>query len=82
MGFLNSKWLYRDIMISTELDVYSAIRRMRRSFFVRLGILTFVVVGVSRFQRVWLPSFAVGIAVGILLSLFLMVRRQILSGKG
>ncbi len=82
LGFFNSAWLYRDILISTELDVYSAIRRMRRSFFVRLGILTLVVVGVARFQRVWLPGLAIGIAVGILLSLIFMVRRQILSGKG
>lgn len=82
LGFLNSEWLYRDILISTELDVYSAIRRMRRSFFVRLGIITFVVVGVARLQRAWLPSFTIGIAVGILLSLIIMVRRQIISGKG
>ena len=81
LGFLNSEWLYRDILISTELDVYSAIRRMRRSFFVRLGIITLVVVGVARFQKVWLPSFTIGIAVGILLSLIIMVRRQIISGK-
>ena len=61
--------------------VHSAIRRMRRSFFVRLGIITLVVVGVARFQKVWLPSFTIGIAVGILLSLIIMVRRQIISGK-
>lgn len=82
MGYYNSEWLYRDILISTELDVYSAIRRMRRSFFVRLGIITFVVVGVARLQRAWLPNLAIGIAVGILISLIFMVRRHILSRKG
>ncbi|MFZ3371592.1 MAG: ATP synthase subunit I [Desulfitobacteriaceae bacterium] len=82
LGYYNSEWLYRDVLISTEMDVYSAIRRLRRSFFVRLGIITFVVVGVARLQRAWLPSLAIGIAVGIPLSLIFMVRRQIMSGKG
>lgn len=81
-GFLNSAWLYRDTQRSVGLDVAAAIRRMRRSFFVRLGIITFVVVGIARYQKSWLPGLAVGIAVGVLVSLFSMVWHYSKSGKG
>lgn len=81
-GFLNSAWLYRDSARSVDLDLLAALRNMRRSFFARLGMLTLVVIIVSRRQDDWLASLAVGFAAGLLVSLFSMFYGKIIGGKG
>lgn len=82
LGFVNSAWLYRDARRSVEMDLRRAIAKMRRSFFVRLALVTTVVVGVGRLQKGWLPDLAFGIAAGLIVSLVSYIRRQIVSGKG
>lgn len=81
LGFVNSAWLYHDAKCSVELDLRRAIAKMRRSFLARLGVVTAVVVGVARFQKMWLPDLALGIAAGLLVSLVSYMRRQVMSGK-
>ncbi|MHB8126338.1 MAG: hypothetical protein ACYDEJ_11995 [Desulfitobacteriaceae bacterium] len=82
LGFANSQLLYRETDRVVQGTVWDAIKRMRRGFFVRISVLSLVVVGIARFQRAWLPSLVVGIAVGIPLSLIFILRRHILRGKG
>ena len=52
VGFIYIGWLYRDTMRSLNLDVIAAVKRMRRSFFARLGMVTLIVAGVARVQVV------------------------------
>lgn len=82
LGFLNSAWLYRDTRRSVDLDMRRAIARMRRSFFARLGVVTLAVVATARFRRGWLPELALGIAVGLLVSLVSYLRRHISMERG
>jgi hypothetical protein len=82
LAFLNSEFLYRDTDRSVQGNLTEALKRMRRGFLVRLGFLTLVVVGIALFQRAWLPSLVVGIAVGIPVSLIFIMRQHILNGKG
>lgn len=79
-GFGYTIWVYRDTLISSELDIRSAISRMRRSFFSRLGVVTLIVAAVGRFQRSWLLSLAFGIAVGLIVS-FITVAIQRIHGE-
>ncbi|KLU67060.1 hypothetical protein DEAC_c09940 [Desulfosporosinus acididurans] len=67
-GFGYTIWVYRDTLISSELDIHNAIRHMRRNFLSRLGVVTLIVAAVGRFQRGWLPGLALGIAVGLIIS--------------
>ena len=79
-GFGYTMWVYRDTQISSELDIRSALSRMRRSFFSRLGMVTLVVIVVDRFQKSWLLSLAFGIAVGLIVS-FITVAIQRIHGE-
>ena len=79
-GFGYTMWVYRDTQISSELDIRSALSRMRRSFFSRLGMVTLVVIIVDRFQKSWLLSLAFGIAVGLIVS-FITVAIQRIHGE-
>lgn len=82
LGFFNSEFLYRDTDHSVQGNLPEALKRMRRSFLVRLSILSLIVVGIALVQRAWLPSLVVGIAVGIPVSLILIMWRHSLNGKG
>lgn len=82
IGFLNTQWLYKDTLRSVDLEVVAAIQRMRRSFFARLGFITLVVTAVGRFQTTWLFTFAIGLALGLLVALFVGVKEFVHSGKG
>lgn len=53
---------------SSELEIRSALKRMRRGFMARLGMVTLVVVTVARFREGWLLSLVVGIAIGVIVS--------------
>ncbi|MDD2233391.1 MAG: hypothetical protein PHZ11_00105 [Desulfitobacteriaceae bacterium] len=82
LGFFNSELLYRDTVRSVQGNLPEALKRMSLSFLVRLGILSLIVVGIALFQRAWLPSLVLGIAVGIPLSLIFIMRRHNLNRKG
>jgi membrane protein YqaA with SNARE-associated domain len=82
LSFISSKFLYRDTEYSVQVSVPEALKRMHRGFFLRLGAISLVVVGIARFQTAWLPSLVAGIAVGIPVSLIFILRRHILNGKG
>lgn len=81
-GFLYSQWLYKDTQGSAELDVPAAIRRLRRSFFARLGFVTLVVAVVGRYQKSWLFNLAIGLALGLLVSLFVGIKEFLRAERG
>ncbi|MEA5021973.1 hypothetical protein DesLBE_3548 [Desulfitobacterium sp. LBE] len=82
LGFLLTFWLHRDTLRSVDDEVVIAIKRMRRSFFARLGMITLVVVAVGRFQAAWLFPLALGIALGLAISLMASIKNILSSGKG
>ena len=79
-GFGYTLWIYRETQRSSELDIRSALIRMRRSLMARLGMVTLVVVGVARFHTNWLFSLALGIATGVIVS-FITVAIHKLHGE-
>jgi membrane protein YqaA with SNARE-associated domain len=81
-GMVNTQWLHRDTRRSMDDDVLTAIKRMRRSYYARLGMITLVVAAVGRYQADWLFTLALGIALGLVVSLFLSVKKIANSGKG
>lgn len=81
VGFAYIQWLYRDTTRSVDDDVFTAIKRMRRSFFARLGMITLVVAAVGRFRTDWLFNLAIGIALGFVVFLFVGVKQFTSSGK-
>lgn len=81
-GFLYTQWLYKDTQNSAELEVSIAIRRMRRSFFKRLGFVTLVVAVVGRYQESWLLSLALGFALGLVVSLIIGIKEYVVAERG
>jgi len=81
-GFAYTVWVYRDTQISSELDIRSALIRMRRSLISRLGMVTLVVVAVARFRESWLLSLALGIAVGVIVSFITVAIHRIHGERG
>lgn len=69
IGFMNTHWLHREALNSSELDVRSAIRRMRRNFILRLGIISVTFVALTRLSTSWLIYFTVGLATGMVISI-------------
>lgn len=82
IGFAYARWLHRDTLRSVDCDVNTAIKRMRRSFFTRLGMVTLAVAAVGRYQTDWLLTLAIGIALGLVVSLVVGVKQIVESGKG
>lgn len=82
IGFLYTQWLYRDTLRSVDLEVVAAVQRMRRSFFARLGFITLVVTAVGRYQTTWLFTLAIGLALGLLVSIFVGVKRFVNAERG
>lgn len=82
VGFGNTLWFHRETLRSSVLDIRSAIKRMRWSFVKRLGVITLIVVAVARYQASWLPSLALGIATGMIVSLIIVAIHQISSERG
>lgn len=80
-GFAYTQWFYRDTLQSTELDMRSAVIRMRRSFFARMGFVTLVVVTIARFKTSWLFPLAAGLAAGVILS-FVVIVLQVSVERG
>jgi len=80
VGFGYTVWIYRETQRSSELDIQTALIRMRRSLMARLGVVTLVVVIVARVQSKWLLSLALGIATGVIVS-FITVAIHKLHGE-
>lgn len=80
-GFLYTQWLHKNTRSNINLEITMAIRRMRRSFFARLGFVTLVVAVVGRYQESWLFSLAIGIALGLAVSLVLGIRELVERGE-
>ena len=80
VGFGYTVWIYHETKRSSELDIHSALIRMRRSLMARLGMVTLVVVIVARFQSNWLFYLALGIATGVIVS-FITVAIHKLHGE-
>lgn len=81
-AFVNMALLAWDTMRGAQMDITGAVRRLRWSFFKRLGVITLMVGVVGRWHRNWLPGFAVGIALGLFISLFSIAINKILSERG
>lgn len=82
VGFVNTLWGYHDTKRSSELDIRSAIRRMRWSLMTRLGMITLVVVAVARFKASSLFSLAFGIAIGVIVSFITVAINKIQGERG
>lgn len=80
VGFGYTVWIHLETQRSSELDIHSALIRMRRSLMARLGMVTLVVVIIARFQLSWLFSLALGIATGVIVS-FITVAIHKLHGE-
>lgn len=81
IGFFLTGWLHRDTLLSSEMDAITAMKRMRRGFFARLGTITLAVAATARFQPGWLPGLAAGIAAGVLISMSASIISKIREGK-
>lgn len=81
-GFLFTLWLYKNTQSSLKLELSMAIRRMRRSFFARLGFVTLVVAVVGRYQKSWLFSLAIGIALGLVVSFIIGIKEYLQAERG
>lgn len=77
VGFANDIWLHREAKRSSELDLRSAVKRIRLSYITRMSMVTIVFAVVARFRASWLIYLAVGIAAGVILSFVLMAIHQI-----
>lgn len=82
VGFGYIIWIQRETHRSSELEIRSALQRMRRGLWARLGMVTLVVVAVARFQASWLFSLAIGIAAGVLISFIIVAIRKINEERG
>jgi len=79
-GFGYIIWIYIETQRSSELEIGSALKRMRGGLLSRLGMITLVVVAVARFRESWLLSLAVGIAIGVIVS-FITVAIHTIHGE-
>lgn len=82
LSFIFIQILYRDTIQSVELDLNLALRRMRRSFLTRWGLITLAVAVVGRFKTEWLLTLAVGIAVGLLVYLLVSIIEVLKDRRG
>ena len=82
VGFIYTEWIRRETLRSSDLDVNSALKRMRRNLVSRLGMVTLVVVVVARFRVSWLLSLAVGIAIGVIVSFITVAIHKIHGERG
>lgn len=82
VGFGYIIWIHRETQRSSELEIRSALKRMRRGLVARLGMVTLVVVTVARFQTSWLFSLAIGIAAGVIISFIIVAINKIHGERG
>ncbi|MHB8073558.1 hypothetical protein E4K67_19515 [Desulfosporosinus fructosivorans] len=82
VGFGYIIWIHRETHRSSELEIRSALNRMRRGLLGRLGMVTLVVVAVARFQASWLFSLAIGIAAGVIISFIFVAINETNGERG
>ena len=82
VGFGYTIWIHRETRRSSELEIRSALKRMRRGLWSRLGMVTLVVVAVARFQESWLFSLAIGIVAGVIISFIIVAINKINGERG
>jgi membrane protein YqaA with SNARE-associated domain len=82
VGFGYIIWIHRETHRSSELEIRSALKRMRRGLVARLGMVTLVVAAVARFQASWLFSLAIGIAAGVVISFIIVAISKINGERG
>lgn len=82
VGFGYIIWIHRETHRSSELEIRSALNRMRRGLMARLGMVTLVVVAVARFQTSWLISLAIGIAAGVIISFTIVAIHETNGERG
>lgn len=80
VGFAYIIWINLETHRSADLEIRTALSRMRRGLMARLGMITLVFVAVYRFQASWLFSLAVGIACGVIVS-FITAAIQTIRGE-
>lgn len=82
VGFAYTLWFHRETQLSSELDIRSALKRMRRNLMSRLGMVTLVIVAVARFQKSWLFSLAIGIVTGVIISFIIVAIQKYYGERG
>ena len=82
VGFSYTLWFHYETLRSSELDIRSALSRMRRNLLARLGMVTLVVVAVARFQASWLFGLAIGIVTGVIISFIIVAINKINGERG
>lgn len=82
VGFGYIIWIQRETQRSSELEINSALKRMRVGLVARLGMVTLVVMTVARFQVSWLFSLAIGIATGVIVSFIIVANHKIQGERG
>jgi|GEM_PF-592190 len=82
VGFGYTLWFHREALHSSELDIQSAIKRMRRNLMARLGMVTLIITLVARFQKSWLFSLALGIVTGVIISFIIVAIQKNYGERG
>lgn len=82
VGFGYTLWFHREAILSSELDIQSAIKRMRRNLVARLGMITLVIVAIARFQPSWLFNLALGIVTGVIISFIIVAIQKNYGERG
>lgn len=82
VGFAYTLWFHYETQRSSELDIHTALKRMRLNMMSRLGMVTMVVVAVARFQGNWLFSLAIGIVTGVIISFIIVAIRVYYGERG
>ncbi|SDG81498.1 hypothetical protein SAMN05443529_106185 [Desulfosporosinus hippei DSM 8344] len=81
-GFGYTLWFYKEVLLSSEMDIQSAIKRMRRNLIARLGMITLIIVFIARFQADWLFSLALGIVTGVIISFIIVAMQKNYGERG
>lgn len=81
-GFGYTLWFYREALFSSELDIQAAVKRMRRNFMARLGMITLIIVFIARFRESWLFSLAFGIVAGVIISFIIVAIQKNYEERG
>ena len=82
VGFIYIVEIRREAAMSAGLETRKALWKMLRGFLVRLVIVTIIVWVVARFQVGWLLYLAIGMAVGVVLSISTISIHMIQSKGG
>lgn len=82
VGFVYTEWIYRETVRSSRMELKQALRRVRWGTLGRFGAVTIIVIAVARFHKDWLFFMAVGIAIGMILSIITVAIHMIRNEGG